>query len=134
MAAPAAGYSKATYGVALAHAKKFPFVSVRGLSARAGVTGSQAEAILARLSSDGVLGSVQNTRPGAGHAVSKVFENQTLVPMRMSSRAAAPKAKRWARTTQTTHADIDLMMAHLRDLCTSRGMTLSPRCYTGAFA
>jgi len=48
MAAPA-GYSSAAYKVAMAHAKRFPVISVAGLSKRGDLSMTQAEALIKEL-------------------------------------------------------------------------------------
>jgi hypothetical protein len=71
MAAPSAGFSRASYGLAMAHARKYPLVSVRGLVNRLGLSAPEAKAIITRMSSDGVLGGIAPTRPGTICACAK---------------------------------------------------------------
>jgi hypothetical protein len=137
MATSAAGYSRTTYELAIAHAKKYPLVSVSGMSKRIGISTPEANAIINKMSSEGMLGVINPTRPGTVRASSKIFVNN-VYPIRPTSEARAqepaPKSEphRIRAASQDTNANIDLMLAHLRGLCVQRGMTLSARCYTGA--
>ncbi|MCO4848258.1 MAG: hypothetical protein KC448_09840 [Yoonia sp.] len=139
VAAPAAGFSRTTYELAIAHAQKYPQVSVRGLVARLGMSNTQANAVITQMSSDGVLGVLNPTRPGTVHAASKVYTNP--VWSRASAKLADPKVRAnpkpdytsQSAQAKTRYADVDLsdMLAHLRGLCVSKGMTLSPLCAQG---
>jgi hypothetical protein len=136
MVAPAAGYSRATYELAIGHAKRFPLVSVSGMSKRIGILAPQAEAIISEMSSEGIVGVINPTRPGTVRASSNIFTNDVWGikktskprPTEVASKAKSRQHKMQAKSA-TVDANIDLMLAHLRELSVSRGMTLHPRCF-----
>ena len=133
MVAPSAGFSRASYGLAMAHARKYPLVSVRGLVNRLGLSAPEAKAIITSMSSDGVLGGIAPTRPGTIFASSKVYTGNMV-----KTASTAAKAKQVTATqpkpvvkdiripqikpTKRLAYDVNLsvMMAHLRDLCAAR--------------
>jgi hypothetical protein len=134
VAAPAAGFSQSAYGLAIVHAQKYPLVSVRGLVTRLGMSKTQANAVIRQMSSEGLLGALNPTRPGTVHAASKIDTN----PVWSSASAKLAKSKMKANPNsgsssslaqaKARYTDVDLsdMLAHLRGLCVSNGMTLSP--------
>ncbi len=139
VAAPSSvGFSRASYGLAMAHAQKYPLVSVRGLVNRLGLSAPEAKAIITRMSSEGVLGTIAPTRPGTVFAASKVYSGQTVTTAATAAtRAKRPVMKRSKSVTKDIRIpqtkpvkrlgyDVDLsaMMAHLRDLCTARDMAV----------
>ena len=136
MAAPAAGYSQASYGLAVAHAQKYPLVSVMGLTKRIGLSPTQAQAVIQKMSAEGVLGAINPLRPGTAHAVSNVCTNDAW--RAVCANKAHPIAKADFKTGPSVKTakpckgfgDVDLtdMFAHLHDMCLSKGMALSPRC------
>jgi hypothetical protein len=132
----AGGISGTTYDLAILHAKKFPLVSVGGLSKRIGIGKSQAEAIIEKMSSDGLLGALNPTRPGTVKASSKIFVNPNAGLARAYERrqAKTSKAKQDQRVNGETSPQVSAMFAHLHQLSTACGMTLSPRCFSGVHA
>ena len=121
VAGSAAAYSRGTYGLALAHAKKYPFVSVRGMTTRLGVTGAQAEALLAEMSSKGVLGGINASYNGAGLATSKVFVKPVIAPAKTAQSGARNTRKPMQAAETHTPVDVrpaclDLMLMHLRTM------------------
>lgn len=139
VAAPAAGFSQSAYGLAIAHAQKYPLVSVRGLVARLGTSKTQANAVIRQMSAEGLLGALNPTRPGTVHAASKIYTNPVWsgasAKLAKSRMKAKPKSGSSSSSTQAKarYADVDLsdMLAHLRGLCVSNRMTLSPLCTQG---
>ena len=131
----AGGISRTTYDLAILHAKKFPLVSVGGLSKRIGIAKPQAEAIIKKMSSDGLLGVLNPTRPGTVKASSKIFVNPNVglakAYERRQSHAKSAKDQKAARHAQP---NVSAMFAHLHKLSTACGMTLSPRCFSGVHA
>lgn len=129
----AGGFSSTTYDLAILHAKKFPLVSVGGLSKRIGIGKPQAEAIIEKMSSDGLLGALNPTRPGTVKASSKIFVNPNagLAKAYERRQAKAAKAKQDQRVQRETQPQVSAMFAHLHQLCTAQGMGLSPRCFSG---
>ena len=138
MGASAAGYSRAGYAAAIAHAKRYPLVTVSGMAKRTGLPVKEVEAIVGRMSSEGMLGMLNPTRPGTIRASSKIFTKDVYGLVRTSQpRPAARTTQAEPQKTQpkpqaaqaqpvTDHADA--LMAHLHQLCRSYGMALAPRC------
>jgi len=87
-------------GLAAAHAQKYPFVSVIGLSNSIGVSTAQAESLLLSLSRKGLVGQVQTCASGAIHAGSPAMQ-----------------------------VDLSRLLAHVRTVCIDNGIALSPRCF-----
>ncbi len=142
-AAPAVGYSRASYGLAVAHAQKYPLVSIKGLIKRVGLSPTQAEAVFQKMSADGLLGVAYRTRVGTCHATSKICTNEAwrvvgttggstvTTKQPASSKVASDRpAAEVPHRTKAMHLDVKLddMLAHLHDLCLSCGMPLSPKC------
>mgnify|MGYP000250168856 CR=1 FL=1 len=129
-AAPAVGYSRASYGLAMVHAQTYPLVSVRGLVNRLGLTQTQATAIINKMSADGVLGAIAPTRPGTVFASSKVYSGRAatiaatkLVPKAKAKPLQRPKLEDvkipQPKVIRKLSYDFDLskLMAHLHGLC-----------------
>lgn len=134
-ASSAAGAARTTYGAAIAHAQKYPMVSIAGMSKRVGVSTQQAEALLRRMSSEGLIGKLKITAPGRIHAPSKIFTNETYQMIQTAKlqkeHAARMKAHRdmvQAQPEARAGTDLTQMITHLRKICTAQGMTLAPRC------
>ena len=131
----AAGYSRTSYDLAILHAKKYPLVSVSGLSKRIGIAKPQAEAIIKKMSSEGLLGVLNPTRPGTVKASSKIFVNPNAGLARaFEKRQVQTKAAQRPKVTQQAEAKVSAMFAHLHQLSREAGMTLSPRCFSGVHA
>ena len=124
--------SRAMMGLATAHARKYPYVSVLGLSHRIGVTPKQAQALLTEMADEGIIHAlkVNGTRPI--YAGSKVYvaPEGSLIQRAQAQRtkqANARKLRQSARHTASKDGftvDISGLMAHLRALCADRGMTV----------
>ena len=131
----AAGSSSSAYELAILHAKKFPLVSVSGLSKRIGIAKPQAEAIISRMSSEGLLGVLNPTRPGTVRAASKIFVNpNAALAEGYRQRQTRGKAVQKQGSASQAQKNVSAMFAHLHKLSTARGMTLSPRCFSGVHA
>lgn len=131
----AAGYSRTTYDLAILHAKKFPLVSVGGLSKRIGIATPQAEAIIKQMSSEGLLGVLNPTRPGTVKASSKIFVNPNAgLAKAYERRQTHTKTVRDETAHTQSQPKVSVMFEHLHKLCASNGMTLSPRCLSGVHA
>ena len=144
MAAPA-GYSSTAYKIAMAHAKKFPVISVAGMSKRCDLSATQAEALIKELATQGKVKLVGPSVNGKVRAASKIYTKdawgiaRTAEPRdaqreaRRSKYEAGEQAKPVeAETPQLNKAaqvDVAPWLAHLHDLCRAQGMTLSPRCF-----
>jgi len=108
----AAGYTRTTYELAIAHAKKYPLVSVGGLSKRIGIATPQAEAIIKQMSSEGMLGVLNPTRPGTVKATSKICTKDVWGLRRTSEPRAVQADKPKARDSKaTTEPNISAMFA-----------------------
>lgn len=139
--AATAGQSGTAYAAAIAHAQKFPVISVSGLAKRGGLSVSQAEAMIKELASQDLVKLVGPSRSGSVRAASKILINdpwglgRTSKPQPKGAGKVDPQQQ--SLTGPETHkaqqmrVDLDPLMAHLRRLCVDRGMTLSPRCFAG---
>ena len=116
--------------LATAHAKKYPIVTVIGMSKRMGISMEQAETLMNGLVREGSLGPMKVGTGGHLRATSKVFVRSPVSfysaqPERMAHQAkkhrkalerhrvAEPKGPAWLR--------------HLHRLCVKQGHTLQPR-------
>jgi len=106
-ASSAAGAARTTYGAAIAHAQKYPMVSIAGMSKRVGVSTQQAEALLRRMSQ-----MIQTAKLQKEHAA-RMKAHRDMVQAQPEARAGT---------------DLTQMITHLRKICTAQGMTLAPRC------
>jgi hypothetical protein len=124
MAAPthaSAAYSRYMYGLAVFHARTRAYVSARGLK----VSQSQAKAMIAEMTtsrlvkpvglSGGNVRAVSNIRKPDAWGLNQAARNQ---------RSVTSKAKHAAKRDLS----ISALMAHVRKICLSHGMTLHPRC------
>lgn len=132
MGASAAGYSRASYVAAIAHANKFPMVSIGGMIKNLGVTADQAEAILGAMDREGLVKILAKPSQRNGvHAASKVLKGDhwgliRTGTSRPSTANANDRSKPNAADANALNADP--MMAHLYDLCRTKGFALSERC------
>ena len=136
VAAPAAGaYSRASYMAAIAHAQKYPMVSIGGMVRWLGVNADQAEAILGDMDRAGLvsLRAKPSMRNGV-HASSKILkgEHWGVVRTPVSQPAKPAKADKNGQAhcadTDTDPTQIDPLMLHLYTVCVSQGHRLAPRC------
>ncbi len=137
--AGAAAPSRTAFAVAVAHAQRFPVISVAGLAKHGKISPSEADAMIKRLALEGKVKLVGPSRSGGVRAASRILTNDPWgIARTTSDRQAAArieKAKTQDRTASTkAHAkpragDVAPWLAHLHDLCRARGMTLSPRCF-----
>jgi len=114
----------------LAHAQKYPMVSVLGLHRRMGIPKDQAQQVLTYLIDKGIIGKpgpIFGT--GLTSATSKVFEP---VPHRVEfarkalKKLSTRKADKidWHKDQNSVSSD---WLTHLRVLAASNGFSLSPR-------
>ena len=136
-ALPATAYAptQAVLQKAMAHASRYPFVSLIGLSWRTGLSREEAKVVLDTLSRRGVIGPVRYSGARPVFAASKVYippEGSALQAARQQQarhrahRAARTKANNPQKPKSMT-VDISRLMAHLRALCVENGMELRPR-------
>jgi len=123
MAAPAAGYSRATYGLAVLHARTRAHVSARGLSYCLKVSTAQAEAMVAEMSAKGLVRPIAG---GSVRAVSNILNpgvwGTASASVAKPSPAQQPKINLQMPSQGT---DLSAMMAHLHKLCRARGMVIA---------
>lgn len=132
-AVPAAGYSRASFGLAVAHAQKYPLLSVGGMAKQIGVTPVEARAIITEMSRDGMVKLLGPASRGRVLAASNILTNDPWGFARTSQpRRESAASKEQGHRTERAGRDkpFDPMLAYLHDLCRSRGMTLHPRCFT----
>ncbi len=131
----ASGYSRTSYELAIAHAKRFPLVSVTGMSKHIGISTAQADAIVRQMSSEGLLGVLNPTRPGTVRASSRIFTNDIWGLKRTSQKRPDQARKTQERNAQKqAQPKVSALFAHLHDICTQNGLILSPRCHSGVHA
>ena len=117
--------------LAAAHAKKYPVVTVMGISKRMGVTPEQAEALMNGLVRDGALGPIKSGTGGHLRASSRVFQRSpasfySAQPERMARQAE--KQRRLVEEQPVTEAAKGpTWLRHLHQLCVKQGYTLQPR-------
>ena len=128
MAAPthaSAAYSRYMYRLAVFHARTRAHVSARGLALGLKVSQSQAKVMIAEMTtsrlvkpvglSGGNVRAVSNIRKPDAWGLNQAARNQ---------RSVTGKAKHAAKRDPS----ISALMAHVRKICQSHGMTLHPRC------
>lgn len=135
-AAPAAGGAQSALAVAVAHAQKFPVISVGGLCKRCNLSAKQAEAMIRELAARDLVKLVGPARNGTVRAASKIMIGDPWGIARTSQPRPQPQpgnARQGRRPAQQHSAEtagqVAPWLAHLHDLCRQRGMTLSPRCF-----
>lgn len=142
LTASAGGYSRSAFKVALAHAQRFPVVSVAGLAKRGGLSIDQAEAMIRELARQDMVRLVGPSVSGKPRAASKILVNDPWGIARTSQDRAAARMERQPQqedadlnasetveNDEKPHAHTPLWIAHLHELCRSQGMPLSPRCF-----
>jgi len=117
--------------LAAAHAKKYPVVTVMGMSKRMGVSMEQAEALMNGLVRDGSLNQIQAGTGGHLRATSRVFERSPAAlfgeqPERLAQQAKKHQRKAFERR-RTEAAKGPAWLRHLHQLCVKQGHTLQPR-------
>jgi hypothetical protein len=127
MVAPApvaATYSRYMYGLAVFHARTRAHVSVRGLALGLRVSQAQATAMIAEMSSGGLVTSV-----GVGNvrAVSNILRPDAwgLSKAARVQRSTIRKAKHAANTVEP---GVSPLMAHLHQMCRKAGFTVHGLC------
>jgi hypothetical protein len=127
---PAVVYSRSTYGLAVLHARTRPHVTARGIAHCLKLPKSQASAMMAEMIESKLITPITGAADGSMRATSNILINDPWGLERTSAarQTTADQAKRHAKVQQP-EVKIDLLLAHLRDLCTQQGMTLSRRCF-----
>ena len=122
MAAPAAGYSRVTYGLAVLHARTRAHVSARGLSYCLKVNAAQAEAMVAEMSAKGLVRPIAG---GSVRAVSNILNPGVWGTVGASTAKPITQQPKVNLRLQSQNVDLSTMMAHLHKLCRSRGMVVA---------
>ncbi len=131
----AAAPARSAFDIAVAHAQRFPVISVAGLSKHGKMTATQADAMIKRLAVEGQVKLVGPSRSGGVRAASRLFRNdhwglaRTAHEHRTAAQEARQKRLKAKRQEQTKTPQIAPWLAHLHDLCRAQGMVLSPRCF-----
>ena len=115
--------SRSLAALAAAHARKYPFVSVIGLSRRVGVSVPEAETLLIDLSERGLVGTVNSCAHGPISACSRVFRP---VPVTVPKLARTDKAlgddryglQSGPRRSAVFEVDLSALLARLRGIAT----------------
>ena len=128
MGVSAAGASHRAYDLAVAHAQRFPTVSVSGMSKLIGIPRSEAQALIKQMSQEGLVGALDPTRPGTIRASSNIVRRDALGVTRRS-KVRSNRAEVQRQQPITMARPVDPLRAHLYDLCQSRGYSLSERCF-----
>lgn len=125
------GYSQAAWNTAVTTARSSAAVSVGGMARLLNMSPSATEAMMRDMVSKGILGPLTGPRHGGVWAVSRV--------MKAGNIAALHKAKQIAQSDTKSRADefadaeqagTPAWIAHLRNICTQNGLTLSERCFS----
>lgn len=121
----AAAPSQAAVSLATAHARRYPYISVIGLSRRIGVSEVEAKGLMHELSRQGILGPLRNSGPRPIFAGSKVFTpaEGSLIKAAQEQRAkhAAQQETQWEQQRRINaqkrmRTDLTAMLTHLRDM------------------
>ncbi len=131
-AATKAAYPASALHAAIYHAKSRVNFSVFSLSRTLGIDLGQAEQVMSDMSARGILGPLQGSTQSGRWALSKVWERPIVdaAAAQKLSRTKRNSAGRQVQAETPTYAEPDLrrLMAHLQDICRSKGMALHPRC------
>ena len=130
-ATKAAPYSAAALHGAIYHAQSRAVFSVWGLAKTLTLPIDSAEVLMGDLAKRGVIGPLQGTTFGGRWASSKIMKSETLALQRAARNGRATNKTSLTETKERMgEPDLAAFLAHLRQLCQSAGMTLSPRCAT----
>ena len=123
MAAQAAGYSRATYGLAVLHARTRAHVSARGLSYCLKVSAAQAEAMVAEMSANGLVRPIAG---GSVRAVSNILNPSVWGTAGVAKAKPTPSQQPKVDLRIQSHGpDLSALMAHLHKLCRARGFVVA---------
>ncbi len=126
-AATVTSYNRYTYGLAVFHARTRAHISARGLSHCLKVSVPQAEAMIAEMSSSGMVRPIFGAPGGHVRAVSNILKPD-MWGLERSARQARARTRRARFEARQGSMKTDAMMAHLHQMCRDYGLTLSPRC------
>jgi hypothetical protein len=130
-AASAPLYSRTAFSRAVMHARLRPHVSARGIAFRLKVSTTQAEGMIAEMTSKGLVRPIS----GGGGVHVRAFSN-IVKPQAYGAGTAARNARADAATRRQAdfikshRAKPTPLMAHLHQLCRARGLRLSPMALT----
>lgn len=126
-----AGYSQAAWNTALTTARGSAAVSVGGMARLLNMTPAATEALMRDMVSKGILGPLTGPRHGGVWAVSRVMKAGNIAALHKAKQLVQSEAK--AQLEQRFEDDLSETpdwIAHLRNICTQNGMTLSERCFS----
>lgn len=131
-----AAYSRASYFAAIAHAQKYPMVSIGGMVRWLGVNADQAEAILDDMDRAGLVSirAKPSMRNGV-HAASKILKGDHWGVVRTAQprpNAANVDSETQSKTLQDQRVEEapqgEALTRHLYAICVSQGLCLDRRC------
>lgn len=133
-ALPMAAPSRDLMQVAVAHARKYPVISVGGLSKRGAMTVPQAEAMIRKLAHEGMVKLVGPSPSGSARAASKIMVGDPwglarTAQERQTAALRRDHAAQSRRVARATAKSVPPWIAHLRGICRAEGMTLHQRCF-----
>lgn len=133
-ALPVAAASRDLMQVAVAHARKYPVISVGGLSKRGAMTVPQAEAMIGKLAQKGMVKLVGPSPSGGARAASKIMVGDPwglarTAHERQTAALRRDHADQTRRTAKATAPSVPPWIAHLHEICRADGLTLHPRCF-----
>jgi len=133
-AMPASALSAKLKAMGMAHAHKYPMVSVMGISRRMKIPQEQAQQMLSYLFDKGVIGKSGIQGTGITSAASRVFRP---VPHQVAGVKSMRDFKLNFLETEETREqvkDTTDWLTHLRVICVQNGFELSPRALAGVAA
>lgn len=141
-ALPSVALAKApgsAFKAAILHAQKFPVISVAGLANRGGLSTVQAEAMIKELAARDMVKLVGPSKSGSVRAASKILTHDPwgLGRTSQSQKSVTKPESRQAHRSADENTQsllVEPWLAHLRQLCVDRGMTLHLRCFAAGAA
>ena len=122
----------------LAHARKYPMVSVMGISRRMKIPQEQAQQMLTYLFDKGAIGKAGVQGTGITSAASRVFRpvpHQVAVSQMKQFKPKAPVVEDPVANDQVAQVKASTdWITHLRVICVQNGFDLSPRALAGVAA
>jgi len=114
----AAPYSKAALHGAIMHAQSSRYISAFGLTKLLKVSVAQADALMADLAGRGVIAPLSGAKASSRWAASRVHHPVFARVPRSGQHRANRRVDDRRLRTDPAQPDIDLLLAHLRDLST----------------
>ena len=127
MAAPK--FTASMRALATAHVRKYPIITVMGISNRTGVSMEQAEELLVQMSREGMVGPVAPGPAGPMRARSILFKpSPAMVHSQSNLNERLQQQIRRAKFNRTRlRVDTSNWLTHLHDICRANDIPLQPR-------